>query len=72
MEKITKKIKIANSVNHGWYQTTNKTVCYCQTPFNVAVILEQVSNYDNVLRDQVDMEKATCVRQNISEENIFK
>ena len=58
----------------GWHQTINNTVFYYQAAFNIDVILEQVSNYNNVLREQVNMEKASCRRQNnmINEENIFK
>ena len=39
-------------------------MCYYQTPFNIALILEPVSNYNNVLRDQVNMEKSAYRIQN--------
>ena len=44
----------------GWCETIDNTVFYHQTPFNVAVILEQLSNYNNVLREQANMEKVAC------------
>ena len=47
-------------MNHGWYETINNAVCYYQTPFNVAVIIEQISNYNKILREQANMEKAAC------------
>ena len=48
-------------------------MCYYQTPFNIAFILDQVSNYNNLLREHMNTEKASYVRQNnmISDENIF-
>ena len=49
-KKITEKRTISNSMKCWWNQTLNNTVCYYQTPFNVAVILEQMSNYNNTLR----------------------
>ena len=44
-----------------------------QTPFNVPLILEQVSNCDDLLREQMSTEKASCVRQHgvISDKNVF-
>ena len=61
-------------MKYGLCQTINNTVCYYQMPFSIALILEQVSNCNNLLREQVNMDKAACIRQNnmISEENTFK
>ena len=53
MEKIIK----ANIMHYEWRQTINNAVCYYQIPFNVALILKQASNYNYVLRDQVNMKK---------------
>ena len=50
-------------MKHGWYQKINNAVCYCQRPFNVAVLIEQISNYNNALREQANMEKYACVIQ---------
>ena len=33
---------------------------YHQTPFNVAVIIEKLLNYNNMLREQANMEKSVC------------
>ena len=48
--KITRNKKKASRMKHGWCQTTNNTVCCYQSPFNIALILEQVSNYNSLLR----------------------
>ena len=42
LENITEKITAVNNMNHGWHQTVNNAVHYYQTPFNIALILEQV------------------------------
>ena len=57
-----------------WHQTINNVVCCYQTPFNIALILEQVSNYNNVLREQVYIQEIACRRKNnmINEEHILK
>ena len=74
MENNTEPVTKANSIKHGWCQTINNTARYYQTLFIIAFILEQVSNYDIFLREQVKMEIAVHRRQNnmISEENIIK
>ena len=51
LENITEKITIVNSMKYGWHQTVNNAVCYYQTTFNTAFILEQASSYNNVLRE---------------------
>ena len=33
-----------STMKHGWHKTFNNTVHYYQTPFDIALILEQVSN----------------------------
>ena len=57
----------------GWHQTINNTVCYYQTPYDIALILEQVSNYNILLREKIEMEKDTSTKQNnmISDENSY-
>ena len=61
-------------MNYGSHQTVNNIVCYYQTPLNISLILEQVSNYNNMLREQVNMEKSEHGIQNnmISENNIIR
>ena len=46
----TELIKKASSIKHGWHQTINDTVNFYQTPFDISVILEYYSNYNNLLR----------------------
>ena len=74
IENNTELITKANSIKHGWFQTINNAVCYYKTPFNVAMILEQVSNCNNFLREQVSMEIAAKRRQNnmSSEEKLLQ
>ena len=57
----------------GWCQTINNAVCCYQTPFNITLILEQVSNCNNLLREKMSIEKATCMNQSnvISDEKSF-
>ena len=51
---MTTKVSI---MKHGWYQTVNNTACYYQTPCNIAVIVEQLSNYNRMLREKIEMEE---------------
>ena len=48
--------------------------CCYQTPINVALILEQVSNHYDMLRDQVKIEKSEhAIQYDMGiDENIFK
>ena len=73
MENNAKPITKSSRMKHGWHQTISNTVHYYQTPFNIALILEQVSNYNNLLREQTNTEKASWIRQNnmISDGNMF-
>ena len=48
-------------------------MCYYQTPFNIALILEQISNYNNVLKEQANKEKSARIKNNmISEEHMIR
>ena len=50
-EKST-DIKIKeNRMKNGCYQTINNIVCYYQLDFNIAVILGQLSDYINMLKE---------------------
>ena len=74
LENVPEHMSIVNIMKHGWHQTVNNAVCYYQTPINVALILEQESNYNNILREQESAEKAGNRIQNnmISEEKIIR
>ena len=52
----------------------NNAACYYQMPFNVSLVLQQVSNHDNVPREQENTGKAAYRIQNnvISKENIVR
>ena len=62
------EISIANIMKNGWCQTVNNLMLYYKTPFDIALILEQVSNYNSILIKKVNMEKAARRIQN----NIFR
>ena len=44
-------IKKVSSMKNGWCQTIDNTVCCYQTPFNSALLLQQESNYNILLRE---------------------
>ena len=46
-----------SNMKYGLYQMVNNTVYYCQTPYNVALIVEQLSSYNSMLREQIAMEE---------------
>ena len=49
----------------------NNAVHYYQTPCNIASIVEQLSNYNSVLREEIETEEDVFIRQQckISDEN---
>ena len=49
LENSTAPTKGESTMKHGWHKTLKNTVLCYQTPFNVALILEQVSNYNVML-----------------------
>ena len=53
-----------STMKHGWCETLSNTVCCCQTPFGIALILEQVSNHNVILKEQLGMEKDARRQQN--------
>ena len=63
MENSAVSMKRESNMKHRWCQTANNTVCYYQTPCNIAVILEQVSNCNVLLRKKMSMEKVTWKEQ---------
>ena len=50
-------------MDHRWHKIFNNTVHYYQMPFDIALTLEQVSNYDVLLIEQMSMEKITRTKQ---------
>ena len=63
-----------STMKYGWNTTLKNTVCCCQTPFDIALILEQVSNYTVMLIEQIRVEKDTKAQQCdvIGDMKIFK
>ena len=59
------------NMKHGWFQIVNSTVHYFQSPFNVALIVQQLSNYNMLLRENIEMDKDCGAKQNnlLSDEN---
>ena len=47
----------------GWFKIVNGAVQCFQTPFNVALIVEQLSNYTIFLRENIEMDKDSCIKQ---------
>ena len=73
IENITTSIIKESSMKYGWHQIINNIVCCYKMPHGIVLILEQTSNYMNLLRDQMNVEKVTHIRQHtmISDENTF-
>ena len=46
----------------GWSKKFNHAVCHCQAPFDIVVILEQVSNCSILLREQMSMEHVASTK----------
>ena len=55
LENITEKITTLNSMKYRWYNAVNNIAYYYQTPFDIALVLEQVATHKNVLREQANM-----------------
>ena len=63
LENSTVPIIGESTMKHGWHKTLKSTVCCYQTPFDIALILEQVSNHNVMLIEQIRMEKDTKTQQ---------
>ena len=64
VENITAPTIRESVMNYGWCKTFNNTVYCYQTPFDIALILEQTSNYNILLIEKMSMEKVTRIKQN--------
>ena len=42
-------------MKHGWCEKIKNTVCYHQTPFNIALIVEKMLNTNVDLTEKVNM-----------------
>ena len=51
-------------MKHGQCQTINNTAHYFQTPYSIALIVEQSFNYNMLLREQIAIEKDGSMKQN--------
>ena len=47
----------ASIMKCGWCQMVNNAVHCYQTPYNIDLIVEQLSSYNNMLRGQIEMEE---------------
>ena len=52
------------SMQYRWYEIINNTVHYFQAPYNIALIVEQLSNYNVLLRKKNQNEKDEFGKQN--------
>ena len=57
MENSMATMTNASIMKYGWWQILNNTAHCYQTPYNIALILEQVSSYNMLLREQIETEK---------------
>ena len=53
----------ASNMKYGWYQMINNTANYYQTPYNIALIVHQLSNYNSLLREQIKTEEDALIKQ---------
>ena len=53
----------ASSMQYGWHEIVNNTVHCFQTPHNVALIVEQLSNYNMTLRKQTELRTMSLVNK---------
>ena len=51
------------TMKYGWYKTLKNTVHYYQTPFDIALILEQVSKHNVILIEKIRIEKDIRMQQ---------
>ena len=47
----------ASVMKYGWHQMVNNTVHHYQTPYAIALIVEKLSNYNSILREQIEMDE---------------
>ena len=68
---VTMTMKVSN-MKCGWYQIINDTAHYYQTPCNIALIVEQLSSYNSVLRQQIKTEEDAFLqlKHKIRDENM--
>ena len=63
MEHRTSLTSKARNMKCGWYQIVNDTAHYLQMPYNIVVIVEQLSNYNMLLREKIAIEKDGFMKQ---------
>ena len=63
MENSMATMTNASIMKYGCHHIINNAVHYYQTPYDIALILEQVSNYNILLREQIQTEKETFAKQ---------
>ena len=61
-------------MKHGNYEPINVTVCYYEMAFNISVILGQLSDCKNMLKEQADTRKDVQIvkRKIISQEHVLE
>ena len=65
MEDRTSSTLKTRNMKYGWYQIVNNAVHYFRTPFNVVLIVEQLSNYNMMLRELIEIDNDGCMKQNV-------
>ena len=65
-ELLKEKVNMAigeSTMKHGWCKTVKNAACCYQTPFDVALILEQVSKHNVMTIEQIRMGKDIRMQQ---------
>ena len=55
-------------MKNGWHDTINNVVFYYKKPFNVAVIIEKISKYNNVLSEQANILIRASMERHLNQE----
>ena len=53
MDRSTAMAIKASNMKYGWCQMIKNTLHYYQTPYNIALIVDQLSSYNSMLRDKI-------------------
>lgn len=57
IERRTTTITKENTMKYGFHQTVTNAVCYYHAECNIAVIVEQLSNYYSMLQEKKEIEE---------------
>ena len=64
MEHVMSTMLKASNMAYGWHQIINNTAHCYDTPYNIELIVEQLSKHNMLLRDQIETENDVFAKQN--------